>query len=251
MGRLFLAVRIGFAALVAACALAAAGPVRAGNDDTVRARDGDDAIDVSDTWREGSSPVSPGSVDDPSGQAPGEPAAPACVAANLGPGLPDVGGCQGPCEGCDNGVPLDVVRQVVTELVRHRIPAPVPRRQPAGRPALVQLPVVFSSGQGAGPLSWRDDVGDLVVSTTVHPTWRWDFGDGATLTTTDPGSRWPDTAVSHTYDGAGSYRVRLSVSWEGSFSIAGVGTFPIDGRVTQQAGIDLRVVPARAVLVPH
>lgn len=146
-------------------------------------------------------------------------------------------------------VPVAVIAAGVVERVRHRVPAPAPARQPAQR-ALVALPVLYHSGQTAGPRTWTDEVAGFQVTTTVAPSWEWDFGDGsAGLITRTPGSRYPDLSVSHTYESAGAHRVTLTTTWDGTFTIAGAGTFPIDGEVVQEAGLDVRVVEARAVWV--
>lgn len=211
--------------------------------------------EVTNPFRPGGS--DPGSTDDGGS----ESVAVSCV------GLPFVPVvlCATPCEqavsvggvwfrravDCRPTISVTAVRAQVAQQVRHRMPALAPQRQPAGRPALPRLPVVFSSGQDGGPMTWTDQLEGLSITTTVTPQWHWTFGDGEELTTSEPGGTWPDTSVSHSYDGKGNYPVQVTTTWDGSFTIAGVGTFPISGQVTQEASMQVPVRPARAVLVPQ
>lgn len=152
---------------------------------------------------------------------------------------------------CGPRISIDAVRAQVVAAVRHRVPRLQPQRQPASGAALLRIPVVFATGQPGGARTWHDTLLGVAVTTTVTPTWQWRFGDGATLSTQEPGGPWPDTSVSHTFDEAGSFRVAVMTTWDGTFTVEGIGTFPIGGDVTQETSLPLRVVAARAVLVPR
>lgn len=250
-------------------AVAAAAPVSADHDGAgVSGDDRGDRVLVEggDDQPAGGPPL----PDDPgSPGTPGTPSVLPCLILVTATGvLPVVSGCLQTCRdaatnltdllldrldaaGCGPAISIEAIEGEVREMVSHRVPRLRPVRQPASGAALVRLPVVFASGQSGGARTWRDVVAGVVVTTTVTPTWRWQFGDGASLTTDAPGGPWPDTSVSHTYDRPGSHRVMVTTTWDGSFSIDGAGTFPISGSVTQEASLPVRVVPARAVLVPR
>jgi hypothetical protein len=154
------------------------------------------------------------------------------------------------CSADPPGVTVAQLAAAVRDRVRHHVPVVHPTRQPQGR-AVIHIPVLFDSGQPSGSQVWTDDLAGMAVTTEVWPTWTWAFGDGATLTTKDSGSTWPDTAVSHAYDRRGHYRPTLQVVWRGTFTVTGLGTFPIDGDVTQEGDLPVALTGAGAVLVPN
>lgn len=153
------------------------------------------------------------------------------------------------CYGESVGIPVAAIAAQVRDQVAHHVPELRPRRQPARR-ALVHLPVLFHSGQPGGKRTWTDLVVGFPVTTSVTARWVWEFGDGGGLTTSDPGSRYPETGVSHTFRTPGEWRVSVRAVWDGTFLVAGVGPFAIDGEVTQNADLPVAVVEAHAVLVP-
>jgi hypothetical protein len=125
---------------------------------------------------------------------------------------------------------------------------------PTGQPGtgiVTQVPVLFDSGQPAGPERRTVQVLGETVRLTAWPAWTWQFGDGATLRTTDPGGRYPHAVVSHAYRRAGDYRVQVATEWTAEFTVDGLGPFPVTQVVTQAAGFGLRVGEGRAVLTPR
>lgn len=225
---------------------------------SVGADDGDDSVDTE--YQGGSDDPQ---VSDPSDSGGTETVPASCIAGPIT--LIPIILCTAPCDhtiniggiwlrvpdDCQPRISISAVRGAVAEQIRHRMPALSPQRQPVGSPALPRLPVIFSSGQEGGPMTWTDQVAGLSVTTTVTPEWHWTFGDGGEMTTAQPGGPWPDTSVSHSYDAKGTYEVSVTTTWDGTFTIAGVGTFPITGQVTQEASMQVPVRPARAVLVPR
>lgn len=151
----------------------------------------------------------------------------------------------------ENTAPLSVDDAAVQVRDRFvdRLPQPEPRFQPAGG-ALVNLAVVFRSGQQEGTRVDSFDLLGMPVEVAATPSWVWDFGDGSTLRTSDAGSRWPDTTVSHVYRSAGSYDVTVNASWSGQFTVDDLGPFDVDGgAVTQDATVEVVVREAPAELV--
>ncbi len=127
---------------------------------------------------------------------------------------------------------------------------------PPGRPSvqpprgiIPQLPTIWHAEQPPlpGPIV-MEIVGQRVEITPV-PRWSWDFGDGGRLETQVEGSRYPDFSVSHTYRRAGRYAVTCTTTWEATFTVDGLGPFPVLEPITQQAQRVIRVADARARLV--
>jgi hypothetical protein len=114
--------------------------------------------------------------------------------------------------------------------------------------ALVQLPVVFDSGQPGGQWTGRYNLLGAEVDLRATPTWEWRFGDGATIQTDLPGGRYPDLSVAHAYRRAGRYLVRVQTRWTAQFDVDGLGPFAIAEPVTQEASRAVDVGEGRAVL---
>lgn len=165
--------------------------------------------------------------------------------AGAGGWVPGATGCYGPGE----LVSVAQIAAIVAERMAHRVPPLQVSTQPGGR-ALLRVPVLFDSGQHDSTLTWTDTVAGVTVTTDVSAAWQWEFGDGRTMRTTHPGSRWPDTTVGHSYEHPGRYRVDVTNTWSGTFTIAGLGEQPIDGQVTQRSGLDVVVREAVGVLRP-
>lgn len=141
----------------------------------------------------------------------------------------------------------------VSQQVRDRVEESVPGLRPAAQPStgvLAQLPVVFVSGQPGGAQSWEMSVAALRVELTATPRWVWSFGDGARLATEDPGRPHPVGGVSHAYRTPGARSVEVTAEWSASFTVAGLGPFPVREPVRQAAALALVVGEGRAVLTP-
>ncbi|HVE64487.1 MAG TPA: PKD domain-containing protein [Mycobacteriales bacterium] len=90
------------------------------------------------------------------------------------------------------------------------------------------------------------DVAITATATNYHWTW----GDGSSLDTASPGTPYPDHDVTHVYRRPGSYRVHVTVTYTGTYSVDGGATAPIVGTVTVPGpGVDITVREARAELV--
>ncbi len=119
-----------------------------------------------------------------------------------------------------------------------------------GRGVLPYLPVIFNSNQpGSVPPSTYSVAGRQVVLSPT-PRWAWDFGDGAHLDTTSPGGFYPDLSVAHGYQRGGRFQVSLTTSWSATYTVDGLGPFPIASSVTQTDNTLVAVGQARGVLIP-
>lgn len=119
-----------------------------------------------------------------------------------------------------------------------------------GRGVLPYLPVIFDSGQPQSVPSTSYQVAGQEVVLSPTPRWTWDFGDGTGLATAIAGSAFPDLAVAHGYSRGGRYRVMVTTIWSATYTVDGLGPFPVPAPVTQT---DTTVVPvgqARGVLIP-
>ncbi len=190
-----------------------------------------------------------------------------CVDPGLGASFDGRGGCSGVVHGCpqdrqllrawfrppgQSWRPVDVVclgepvtvdrlgREVVTEL-EEGLPPLRPTVLPA-RSAVTQLPVVFASGQRAGPRTWTMTLSGRTVQVTALPDWTWTFGDGSTST----GPR-----ALHVYGRAGSHPVSIVARWSATYVVDGLGPFDVPELVVQSDRVDVAVGEGRAVLVPR
>lgn len=76
-------------------------------------------------------------------------------------------------------------------------------------------------------------VNDTDVTITLHAVgFTWDWGDGTVTRTTQPGRAWPHADIRHRYTRrAQNVRIRLTTSWEGTWSAPGAsGT--VSGQIT-------------------
>jgi len=99
---------------------------------------------------------------------------------------------------------------------------------------------------------WSDTNSLFQVATTIlgvgvnvimNPTFVWDFGDGTTFTTTSAGGPYPDATVTHTYKTAGTYTIKLTISWVGSWAAQGAVAPVLGGAIVQNATATIQVSP--------
>lgn len=139
-----------------------------------------------------------------------------------------------------------------TQIVRSRFVAslspPRLRHQPP-TVALVSIPVHFSDTGPSAPVRQRYRLAGQDVDLSADPRWTWQFGDGNAVTTGQPSRPWPAAGVRHTYRRPGQHSVSVQVAWPASFTVSGLGPFPIDELVRTDASAVVQVAEARAVLV--
>ena len=129
------------------------------------------------------------------------------------------------------------------------MPPLAPAFQPSVNP-VTQLPVVFRSGQPGGPQVASYTVARMPVRLHVRPEWTWWFGDGVVTRTTDPGGAYPLGRVAHAYRAEGRYEVAVTTDWNATFTVDGLGPFPVTEPVRQEGRLTLAVGEARALLTP-
>lgn len=143
-------------------------------------------------------------------------------------GSPEVVGGYAPPPPIDPEVVRDAVFQIV------RLPPISLRVNPA-----VGLVAVESwfwvSGYGGGTLTGSATLEGSHVDVEITPVrYRWSWGDGGSLSTASRGLAYPQrSTIRHTYErsslqAGGSYRVRLSITWEARYSENGGAWLPLD-----------------------
>lgn len=145
---------------------------------------------------------------------------------------------------------VDDMATLLSDLVVEDVPDLAPSYQPRGG-TLIGLPAVFATHQPRSLGTRRFDLVGFGVTLNGRATWTWDFGDGAVATLDDPGGEWPDAGVTHRYDSAGSFPVRVTATWDAWFTVEGLGPWPVGGPPVTQTAVPMvvPVVEARAELV--
>ncbi len=129
----------------------------------------------------------------------------------------------------------------------------MPDQAPVFQPsvnAVTQIPVVFSSGQPGGIRESEFAVVGIAVRLRAQPTWTWEFGDGSLVRTQDPGGSYPSIGVTHAYRTSGRFAVVVTTEWSATFTVAGLGPFPVTEPVSQQRRVAVVVGEGRALLRP-
>ncbi|MHB1212742.1 MAG: PKD domain-containing protein [Candidatus Nanopelagicales bacterium] len=151
------------------------------------------------------------------------------------------------CIGPAGPVTVATLGRVVAQRLERAVPPLRPAYQPTAG-VVTQAPVAFASGQPGSGLDERMTLAGQDVRLRARPGWEWSFGDGSSLATDRAGGRYPDLSVAHAYRRPGRYRVAVTCSWNASFTVAGLGPYPVPGAVNQYAEWSLPVGEGRAVL---
>ena len=141
----------------------------------------------------------------------------------------------------------------LSDRIGERLKQLAPKAEPGFQPkatAVTQIPTIFWAGQD-NRIQRSDNISGVPVDFDATASWTWNWGDGTkVLHTTKVGNPWPDPDVKHTYRNAGKFHVTLATTWDASFSVLGVGPFPVLGEpVTQTVSFTVTVKEARAVLI--
>jgi hypothetical protein len=126
------------------------------------------------------------------------------------------------------------------------VPALEPKCWPAER-AIVQLPYVCASGQQSHTQRWKHSVAGHEIEVSAAPYWTWNF-HGSRIRTTHSGGPFPDLSVSHIFTSHGDKSLQVETLWEGSFTVAGLGPFPIEEDLRQSRSWKVPVGEVRARL---
>lgn len=143
-------------------------------------------------------------------------------------------------------------RQLVENRVNEKLQEAVPPLRPAMSPpsgALVFLPIRFTSGQSATPMSWQWLLADMDIAVSATPTWQWRFASDTELATRDPGSLSEAGRVEHIYTSAGRRTVQMASTWRAQYWAEGLGPLTVQTPVRQTDELQVNVGQGRAVLV--
>jgi len=86
-------------------------------------------------------------------------------------------------------------------------------------------------------------VAGIPVGVSLKPEFLWEYGEGTTRQTSLPGAPYPLALNTFTYHHAGVKKIKLTTTWNGTFTVAGLSS-PIDGVITQKRERDLTIYKA-------
>lgn len=164
--------------------------------------------------------------------------------------------CQAPP--ADPGIDIGAVEAQLTNYLRQKaLPRPHVKVQPNGN-TFTNLPTIFYL---PNPATFTLPVNQPVAATiTAMPHYRWNFGDGTVGVGDNPGRPYnpnvsprdnPGYYVSHEYAKPGRFQVTLTVTWQGTFTVAGAPqVFPL-GAVVLAANAPVQVQEAAGVLTNY
>lgn len=145
----------------------------------------------------------------------------------------------------------DFTVAVASEFQR-QVPAVDPICQPE-RGVVVGIPVHCRAGQ-APEYRWNDRISGYHVATTARGAWAWRFeansASAVDRLTRDPGAPYPRPGMQHTFTAPGVHRIDLQARWNGEFTVAGLGPFPIDQGLVQDTSLEVPVGSALGVVRP-
>ncbi len=102
---------------------------------------------------------------------------------------------------------------------------------PATSSTLINIPTKLYTARRS-PVLTTSILGQPVRVRASPTSYRWDYGDGSSRTTADTGGPYPDLSTGHTYARPGRYRISLTTTYTGEYSVAGGPWQPIDGTAT-------------------
>ena len=133
------------------------------------------------------------------------------------------------------------VSTAIDDLILTAVPPLRPSVLPL--PALTGIPARFDSGQPRTLGARSMTLGGSRVVLDATAEWVWAWGDGTTSVTTMP-------TITHMWRWPTDLTVVVRATWQGWFSVDGVGPFPASGaRISQEASVEVNVHPARTVLL--
>ena len=108
---------------------------------------------------------------------------------------------------------------------------------------MVNLPLVASTDPPQQTTFTVNQAPFPTITITATVRWQWSWGDGASDSTSWPGRAYdgtdprtsPGHYVSHAYSAPSpGARIGVTAVWSGSYSVAGMGSQPIDGTVQRE-----------------
>ena len=129
----------------------------------------------------------------------------------------------------------------VDDLILTAVPPLAPSVVPM--PVLTGIPARFSTGQSRSLGARSMSLGGASVMLDASVEWVWSWGDGSRTVTTSP-------VITHSWRTPSNPVVSVSATWQGWFTVDGMGPFQASGaRITQSADLPVNVHPARTVLL--
>ena len=155
------------------------------------------------------------------------------------------------CWGSSKPVTRQDVDSKIKDLVVQYVPHLSPGFSPRGG-SLAAIPVIFWTGQPTNFSPPPFTLSGHRVAITATPTWRWAWADGNSVWKSVPGADYPSRQITHQYRSPGTYVVGVTTVWSAKYTVAGVGTFTVDGEVIRQSkALTVPIGSARTVLVTH
>lgn len=127
-----------------------------------------------------------------------------------------------------------------------------------GRGVVVGIPMHCRSLQPTSLVSWTDSVAGYSVRTTATASWEWTFRQrgpsgadaGQWFHVVDqPGSSYPDWGIRQGFTIPGMHWVDVRARWRGTFTVDGLGPFPIAPDLEQHARLRIPTGSALGVIV--
>jgi hypothetical protein len=125
------------------------------------------------------------------------------------------------------------------------------------RGVVVGIPLHCRSLQPSARVSWVDSVAGYSVHTSAVATWQWDFQQylptGAmsrqwSHLAHEPGADYPGVGVRQGFTMPGVHLVDVHARWRGSFTVDGLGPFPISPGLEQRARVQVPTGSALGVV---
>lgn len=144
----------------------------------------------------------------------------------------------------------DLSRRVRGDFTR-RLPPLQPVCEPQ-RGVVVGIPLHCRSGQLSAHAGWTDIAAGFTVQTSARAQWIWSFhgtdGRYVRREVTSPGQAYPNPGVRQQLWTTGANRVRVLATWQGEFSVDGLGPFAIAPHLTQEAELTIPTAAALGVI---
>ena len=154
------------------------------------------------------------------------------------------------CWGSGNPPTRRTVDSLVNDVAIRYVPPLKPAIQPVDG-TITAIPIIARSGQ---PTRFAPPVMHLAgrtISINACAQWRWEWGDGQAEWRTVPGAAYPSTQITHGYRSVGTYYIHVHTVWTATYSVSGIGTFPVSGDIlTQDAYLSIPVRQAKTALIP-
>jgi hypothetical protein len=142
------------------------------------------------------------------------------------------------------------LEEAVNDVAIRYVPVLAPVVQPKGG-TITSIPIIARTGQ---PSTYKPPAMRLAgrsVSIMATAQWHWLWGDGQAEWKAVPGAAYPSTQITHQYRKVGLYVVQVQTVWSATYTVSGLGTYPVSGDVvTQEAQFEVPVSTAQTALVP-